>query len=150
MQSEEVATSTGFAGDHLALTIAGIEQQNVGVGDIICSPHNPVPVTTRFQAHVVIFAVTIPITKGLSVVMHQQSLVEPAVITKLIAQLHKSTGEVIKKKPRFLPKNSSAIVEIQVQRPICVELYRDVKQLGRVMLRVAGATIAAGLVTKIK
>lgn len=91
-----------------------------------------------------------PITRGLPVVLHQQCLVEAAVIRKLISHLHKSTGEVIKKKPKCLPKNSSAIVEIETQRPICVELYRDVKQLGRVMLRVEGATIAAGLITKIK
>lgn len=57
---------------------------------------------------------------------------------------------MIKKKPRCLPKNSSAIIEITMQNPICVELYKDIKQLGRVMLRVEGTTIAAGLVTKIK
>ena len=150
MQSDDVSITNGFAGDHVALTLSGIEQQNVGIGDIISSIHNSVPVTMRFQAHVVIFAVSIPVTKGLPVVLHHQSLVEPAVITKLIAQVHKSTGEVTKKKPRCLPKNTSAIIEIQTQRQICMELYRDVKQLGRVMLRVAGATIAAGLVTKIK
>ncbi|XP_034946876.1 HBS1-like protein [Chelonus insularis] len=147
---DENSLTTAFAGDHVALTLSGIDQPNVGIGDILCNPHKPVPVTSCFEAHVVIFAVAIPITKGLPVVIHIQSLVEPAVITKLIVQLHKSSGEVMKKKPRCLPKNSSAIIEISTQRPICLELYRDVKQLGRVMLRVSGSTIAAGLVTKIK
>ncbi|XP_071636118.1 protein HBS1 [Temnothorax longispinosus] len=149
LQSDEISTANAFAGDHVALTLAGIEQQNVGIGDIICNPQNPVPVTTCFQAHVVIFAIAKPITKGLPVVMHQQSLVQPAVITKLIAQLHRSTGDVIKKKPRCLPKNSSAIIEVATQTPICMELYKDIKQLGRVMLRLEGTTIAAGLITKI-
>ncbi|XP_024890064.1 HBS1-like protein [Temnothorax curvispinosus] len=149
LQSDEISTANAFAGDHVALTLAGIEQQNVGIGDIICNPQNPVPVTTCFQAHVVIFAIAKPITKGLPVVMHQQSLVQPAVITKLIAQLHRSTGDVIKKKPRCLPKNSSAIIEVATQTPVCMELYKDIKQLGRVMLRLEGTTIAAGLITKI-
>ncbi|KAG5343176.1 HBS1L protein, partial [Acromyrmex heyeri] len=149
LQSDEASTANAFAGDHVALTLAGIEQQNVGIGDIICNPQNPVPITTCFQAHVVIFAITKPITKGLPVVMHQQSLVQPAVITKLIAQLHRSTGDVIKKKPRCLPKNSSAIIEVATQTPVCMELYKDIKQLGRVMLRLEGTTIAAGLITKI-
>ncbi|XP_043286328.1 HBS1-like protein [Venturia canescens] len=147
--ADETATSNGFAGDHVSLTIAGIEQQNVAVGDVICSISNPVPVTTCFQAHVVIFSATVPVIKGLPVILHQQSLVEPATITKLIAQLHKSSGEVIKKKPRCLPKNCSAIIEVQTQRPVPMELYRDIEQLGRVMLRVSGVTVAAGLVTKI-
>ncbi|XP_011315119.1 HBS1-like protein isoform X2 [Fopius arisanus] len=150
MQIDDLSTTNAFAGDHVSLTLSGIDQQNVAVGDIICSPSRPVPVTTCFQAHVVIFTVAIPITKGVPVVLHVQSLVQPAVITKLIAQLHKSTGEVTKKKPRCLPKNSSAIIEIKTNQQICLELYRDAKQLGRVMLRVAGTTIAAGLVTKIK
>ena len=34
------------------------------------------------------------------VVLHYQSMSEPAQIRKLISQLHKGTGEVIKKKPR--------------------------------------------------
>ncbi|XP_076248465.1 translation elongation factor EF-1alpha (GTPase) HBS1 isoform X1 [Calliopsis andreniformis] len=150
LQIDEVSIPTAFAGDHVALTLSGIDQQNVGIGDIICNPQNPVPITTCFQAHIVIFAVKIPIMKGLPVIMHQQSLVQPAVITKLVAQLHRTTGEVVKKKPRCLPKNSSAIIEITTQNPVCMELYKDIKQLGRVMLRVEGTTIAAGLVTKIK
>ncbi|XP_043668152.1 HBS1-like protein isoform X1 [Vespula pensylvanica] len=150
LQADDASIVNAFAGDHISLTLSGIDQQNVGVGDIICNPQNPVPITTCFQAHVVIFSIAVPITKGFPVIMHQQSLVQPGIITKLIAQLHKSTGDVIKKKPRCLPKNSSAIIEIVTQTPVCMELYKDVKQLGRIMLRVEGTTIAAGLITKIK
>ncbi|KOC67452.1 HBS1-like protein, partial [Habropoda laboriosa] len=150
LQMDEVSITNAFAGDHVSVTLSGIEQQNVGIGDIICNPQNPVPVTTCFQAHIVVFAVKVPIIKGLPVVIHQQSLVQPAVITKLVRQLHRTTGETIKKKPRCLPKNSSAIIEIISQNPVCMELYKDIKQLGRVMLRVEGTTIATGLITKIK
>lgn len=150
IQIDDSPVANAFAGDQAALLLAGVDHQNIGIGDILCSLQNPVPVTTCFQAHIVIFNIKHPITKGIPIVIHQQSLIEPAVITKLIAQLHRSTGDEVKKKPRCLPKNSSAIVEITTQKAICMELYRDVKELGRVMLRVEGTTIAAGLVTKIK
>lgn len=150
MQTEEGTLKNAFAGDNVSLTLSGFDQENVGIGDIICSPSRPIPVTSTFQAHIVIFAIAIPITIGINVVIHAQSLVEPAIITKLISQLHKGTGEIIKKKPRVLPKNSSAVVEITTNRPICLELYKDVKQLGRIMIRYCGTTVAAGLVTKIK
>jgi len=71
------------------------------------------------------------------------------VITKLISQLHRGSGEVVKRHPRCLPKNTSAVVEITLNRPVSLELYRDVKELGRFMLRCSGVTIAAGLVTKV-
>lgn len=150
LQVDEVSVTNAFAGDNISLMLSGIDQQNVGIGDIICNPQNPVPVTTRFQAHIVVFTVKMPIIKGLPVVIHQQSLVQPAIITKLISQLNRTTGETIKKKPRCLPKNSSAIIEITTQNPACMELYKDNKQLGRIMLRVEGTTIAAGLIMKIK
>ncbi|KAH0947746.1 hypothetical protein HN011_000755 [Eciton burchellii] len=149
LQTDEISMTNAFAGDHIALILAGIEQQNMSIGDIICNPQNPIPVTTRFQTHVVVFAIAKPITKGLPVVMHQQSLVQPAIITKLIMQLHRNTGNIIKKKPRYLPKNSSAIIEVLTQNPVCMELYKDIRQLGRIMLRLEGTTIAAGLITKI-
>lgn len=85
----------------------------------------------------------------IQVLLHHQSLIEAANISKIKAQLHKSTGEVIKKKPRCLGSYSNAIVEIVVNKPICIELFRDVKELGRFMLRVAGTTVAAGLVTEL-
>ena len=50
---------------------------------------------------------------------------------------------------RCLVKNSSAVIELQLDRPVCIELYKDYKALGRFMLRYAGSTIAAGLITEV-
>lgn len=44
----------------------------------------------------------------------------------------------------------NAVVEIQTQRPVSLELYKDYKELGRFMLRYVGSTIAAGVVTEVK
>lgn len=46
-------------------------------------------------------------------------------------------------------KQSTALVEIEPTRSVCVELYKDFKELGRFMLRSGGSTIAAGIVTDI-
>ena len=50
---------------------------------------------------------------------------------------------------RCLTKNSTAVVELEIARPVCLELYQDYRELGRFMLRSEGSTIAAGLVTKV-
>ena len=40
-------------------------------------------------------------------------------------------------------------MEIEFEKPICLELYKDNKELGRFMLREGGHTIAAGLIEEV-
>lgn len=115
------------------------------IGDI----NNPIPITQRIRARIIVLNIKVPITIGTPVLLHQQSLIEPASIVKLNAQLNKTTVEVIKKNPRCLGSNSHAVVEIETSKAICIERYDDCKELGRIMLRVGGVTIAAGVVTNI-
>lgn len=146
---DDTLTTSAFAGDQITLTLSGIDISTITIGSVICHTKDVVSTATRFQARIIVFNVKVPITNGFPFVLHLQSLTEPAVIVKLKSQLHKGTGEVIKKNPRCLSNNSCALVEIETSKPICIEKYSKFKELGRVMLRVGGATIAAGLVTKI-
>jgi len=146
---EQVDSLTGFAGDHVVLTLVGPDQASVMAGMVLCDPSLPVPVATRFQARMVVFNIEVPITKGYPVVLHYGCVSEQATIKKLVSLLNKSSGEVVKQKPRCLTGNQSAVVEIVVSRPIPVELYKSNRELGRFMLRSGGHTIAAGMVTEI-
>eukprot|EP00090_Calanus_glacialis_P037688 TRINITY_DN6513_c0_g1_i1.p1 TRINITY_DN6513_c0_g1~~TRINITY_DN6513_c0_g1_i1.p1 ORF type:complete len:727 (-),score=240.56 TRINITY_DN6513_c0_g1_i1:146-2326(-) len=146
---EQMDSLTGFAGDHVVLTLVGPDQASVVAGMVLCDPSQPVPVATRFQARVVVFNIEVPITKGYPVVLHYGCVSEQATIKKLVSILNKSNGEVVKSKPRCLTGNQSAVVEIIVSRPIPLELYKSNRELGRFMLRTGGHTIAAGMVTEI-
>ncbi|KFW80935.1 HBS1-like, partial [Manacus vitellinus] len=137
------------AGDHVSLTLTGMDIIKINVGCVFCDPKEPIKVCTRFRARVLIFNIEIPITKGFPVLLHYQTVSEPATITRLLSVLHKSTGEVTKKKPKFLTKGQNALIELQTQRPVALELYKDFKELGRFMLRYSGSTIAAGVVTEV-
>ncbi|XP_013874357.1 HBS1-like protein [Austrofundulus limnaeus] len=138
------------AGDHVSLTVTGMDIIKINVGCVFCHPKEPIRVCTRFKARILLFNIEVPITQGFPVLLHYQTVSEPATIRKLISVLHKSSGEVLKKKPKCLSKGMNAIVEIQTQRPVSLELYKDYKELGRFMLRYVGSTIAAGVVTEIK
>ncbi|RWS26972.1 HBS1-like protein [Leptotrombidium deliense] len=147
---ENRGVNSAFAGDQVTITLTGCDPNNITIGSMLCDALNPSPVTSVIEARIVVFHnIEVPLTKGFPVALHYKCLSESAVLTKLISQLNKSTGEVVKRKPRFLAKNSSAEVQITINRPICVELYQDYKELGRFMLRSKGATIAAGMITKI-
>lgn len=113
-------------------------------------PSNPVPITSSFEAQIVVFDVRVPLTLGYQVVLHLGSLNEPASLTKLVEVLDKSTGEVVKRSPRCLTKGMTAKVQIKLsQRAIPLETFKDNKQLGRIMLRKGGETVAAGVVTEV-
>ncbi|KAF9423335.1 HBS1-like protein [Podila epigama] len=138
------------AGDSVLLTLSGIDILQVSNGSVLCAREAPIPVTTHFAAQIVVFDVKIPITVGFPIIMHQQSHNEPGVISKLVATIDKGTGEIVKKSPRHLSKNTTAMVEIKLNgRAIPLETFKDSKELGRVMLRKGGETVAAGIVTKI-
>ncbi|KAJ8270574.1 hypothetical protein GJAV_G00116610 [Gymnothorax javanicus] len=138
------------AGDHVSLTVTGMDIIKMNVGCVFCNTKEPIKACTRFRARILIFNIELPITQGFPVLLHYQTISEPATIRKLVSVLHKSSGEVLKKKPKCLSKGQNAVVEIQTQRPVALELYKDFKELGRFMLRYVGSTIAAGVVTEIK
>lgn len=139
----------GFAGDFISISLSGYDAQTIYSGCVLCELSSPIPVTSVLEARVVVFNIDYPIVRGHQVVLHYQSSSESAVVSRLLAELNKNTGEVIKKNPRMIKKNTHALIKIQLSRPICVEVYSDIRQLGRVMLRANGSTIAAGLVTKV-
>ncbi|XP_050031590.2 uncharacterized protein HBS1 isoform X1 [Dermacentor andersoni] len=146
---DELPVTQAFAGDQVALTLAGVDMIKVTTGSFLCDPTVPIRVSTRFQARLVVFNVEVPLTRGFPVVLHYQSTTEQASIHRILSQLNKVTGEVVRNKPRCLVKNTSGLVEIKVSRPICVELYKEFKELGRITLRSGGSTVAAGVITEV-
>ncbi|KAI7832726.1 P-loop containing nucleoside triphosphate hydrolase protein [Gamsiella multidivaricata] len=150
MEVNDEPTRWAAAGDSVLLTLSGIDILQVSNGSVLCARDAPIPVTTHFAAQIVVFDVKIPITVGFPIIMHHQSHNEPGTVSKLVATIDKGTGEIVKKSPRHLGKNTTAMVEIKLNgRPIPLETFKDSKELGRVMLRKGGETVAAGIVTKI-
>lgn len=126
----------------LESSIASLRAIPIAVSNSILLLH-PIPISCQLTQP------PLSLPQGFEAVFHYKSLSENASIQKLIASLDKSNGEVIRKFPRCLTKNSSGIVDIQLNRAICLELYQDYKELGRFMLRSKGTTIAAGIINKV-
>jgi len=149
VQHRHTVVKFAAAGDNVELGLVGIDFANLGVGKYLCDPAHPIPLVRTFKAQIITFRdLEMPILKGTQVVLHGQSMNEPATITRLYAILDKQTNEETKKRPRALGENVLASVRITPSRPICLELYSEFRQLGRVMLRDRGRTIAAGIVVE--
>ncbi|KAI8840847.1 P-loop containing nucleoside triphosphate hydrolase protein [Chytriomyces cf. hyalinus JEL632] len=149
IESNNEAIKWAVAGDNVVITLNGIDVQQISIGNVLCAPQSLVPVADVFQVKIVTFDIAIPLTLGVPIVLHHQSASTPGIISKLVSILNRASGEVIKKNPRALPKNVTAIVDIKLDKPICVELAKESRELGRVMIRSGSTVVAAGIVTEI-
>ncbi|KAF3849791.1 hypothetical protein F7725_019510 [Dissostichus mawsoni] len=55
------------AGDHVSLTVTGMDIIKINVGYVFCDPKEPVRVSTRFRARILLFNIEVPITQGFPV-----------------------------------------------------------------------------------
>ena len=80
-------------------------------------------------------------------ILHVHSLVEECEITALLAKIDMKTREKVKAK--FVKSGAVCIARVAVEKPICVELFDQVPQLGRFTLRDEGRTIAIGKIIRV-
>ncbi|CAI2318798.1 unnamed protein product [Caenorhabditis sp. 36 PRJEB53466] len=139
------------AGDFVLLTLQGtFEPESVQTGSVVvrAGPDTLIP-AKKFLVRLVVFEIATPIIKGARAELYSHALCVPCIFTKLTHTINKSNGEVLKQRPRFLAKNTSAVVEIETEHDIAAEPFTSCRALGRVTFRSAGNTIAAGIIEKV-
>ncbi|EOD32820.1 hypothetical protein EMIHUDRAFT_230439 [Emiliania huxleyi CCMP1516] len=65
------------------------------------------------------------------------------------AALSRGMPRVNGPRPRVLLPGGAAVVQLQLSRAVCVELYAACRPMGRVVLREGGKTLAAGTITAV-
>eukprot|EP01103_Thecamoeba_quadrilineata_P000015 TRINITY_DN1000_c0_g1_i1.p1 TRINITY_DN1000_c0_g1~~TRINITY_DN1000_c0_g1_i1.p1 ORF type:complete len:641 (+),score=139.19 TRINITY_DN1000_c0_g1_i1:1-1923(+) len=151
LRVNEESVPFASAGDNVDISVANVDISALSIGQFLCDPEAPIKTATRFVATIITFStLAYPLTLGAQVDLHYQTINEPAVISKLISLVDKSRGKGAKRNnPRCITESSQAEVEVTVIKPVCLELYSDMKQLGRFSLRESGRTVAAGVVTQL-
>ncbi|KAK2466434.1 hypothetical protein APHAL10511_002076 [Amanita phalloides] len=160
IDGEQINVPWAAAGSNVTLYLTAIDPVQLNIGSVLCSPSDLVPLVTSFSARIIVFDLQLPITAGASVELFHHSRDLPATISKLLTILDRTTGTVTKSNPRVLGKGVSAEVEISLRitsisgaassvRTIPIEPFSVNKEMGRVLLRRGGETIAAGIVLKL-
>lgn len=143
------------AGQNVTLYLSGCDANQLAIGSVLCPPSRPVRLVSKFTAQILVFDVSMPIITGTQVELFHHSVNVPAAITRLLAINEK--GQVVKTNPRVLQKGVTATVEITLRPPtgssrtaaIPLETAAENKEMGRVLIRRSGETIAAGMVTQL-
>ncbi len=147
--SAQQKASFALAGDAVELTLAHEDPSCFEIGSVVCSPADVIRVSDKIEVQIATLELAQPFTLGQSVVVHCHAATAQAKIGKLVCLHDPKTGEKAKKKPRLLKSFQTASVQLHLAKSICVDTYKDCPSLGRLVLRVGGATVAVGKVTKV-
>ncbi|KAK7369182.1 hypothetical protein VNO80_11217 [Phaseolus coccineus] len=149
LERDSNACTVARAGDNVAVTLQGVDGNQVMAGDVLCHPDFPVAAAKHLELKVLVLDGASPILVGTQLEFHIHHAKEPGRVSRILSVLDPKTGKVTKKSPRCLTAKQSAVIEVVLHESVCVVEFSSCKALGRVSLRSMGRTIAVGVVTRI-
>ncbi|MDY6865658.1 MAG: translation elongation factor EF-1 subunit alpha [Halobacteriota archaeon] len=148
MHHEEVTEA--LPGDNIGWNVRGISKNEIRRGDVCGPVDQPPTIADEFTAQVIVLQHPSAITVGYTPVFHCHTAQVACTIVEIKKKLDPATGGVKEENPDFIKSGDAAIVQIKPTRPLVIEKYKEIPQLGRFAIRDMGTTIAAGMVIDIK
>ncbi|AEO58793.1 hypothetical protein MYCTH_2306388 [Thermothelomyces thermophilus ATCC 42464] len=133
--SNDAPADWAVAGQNVVLHLSQIDPIHVRDGDIICDPAKPVLRADTFTLKALAFDILMP----MPVEVHRGRLNQAGRIAAIPALLDKTSGTVVKKKPKIVKPGMVARIVVKLESQIPLEAGQ------RVVLRSGGQTVAAGL-----
>lgn len=148
VHSQGAPVSVGRAGQNVELQIRDVEEESwLTHGQIICSPHQPLPFCSEFKVQILTLNYKIPLLTGQNVIVYALGTSQTGYIHQLVASLDKKNGKILRRKPRCIPRNSAGEIVIRTRKPICIDRFRDNQRLGRISIRRGDETVGVGIVS---
>ncbi|MBC7091269.1 MAG: translation elongation factor EF-1 subunit alpha [Nitrososphaeria archaeon] len=136
-------------GDNIGINLRGVSKQDIKRGYVIGLADNPPTVAKEFIAQVIIIYHPSAISAGYTPVLHAHTAQVATTFKELIAKIDPRSGQIVEEKPKSLKTGDSALVRLVPLRPLCIEPYSVIPQLGRFAIRDMGTTIGAGIVKEV-
>ncbi len=136
-------------GDNIGFSVKGIAKNDVHRGDVVGLASNPPTVAKEFIGQIIVIHHPTAIAAGYTPVLHTHTVTMATTFLELIQKVDPRTGQIVEEKPAFLKTGDGALVKFKPLRPIVIEEYSQIPQIGRFAIRDMGTTIAAGIVRKV-
>jgi elongation factor 1-alpha len=149
IETHHTKINEAIPGDNIGFNVRGIAKTDVHRGDVAGKSDKPPTVANEFIGQIIVVFHPTAIAAGYTPVMHAHTATTSATITELINKIDARSGQVTQEKPDFLKTGDAALVKIRPLRPLPIEAYSDIPQLGRFAIRDMGSTIAVGVVKEI-
>lgn len=154
--SKEELVRYAKAGENVKLRLSGVEDDTqISKGNVICDRESTVPCSDLFIAEIKLLTLLEhkPIfSSGYKSMMHIHTIQEECQLKEIdmLIEIDDNGDKTNKPKPKFATSGQTIVAKITVQRPICLEKYETIDQMGRFTLRDDGKTIALGKILKYK
>jgi elongation factor 1-alpha len=140
---------TAEPGDNIGFNVRGIGKGEIRRGDVMGHVDKPPRVVQEFVGQIIVIHHPRALAAGYTPVMHAHTAQVATTFIEIMSKIDPRTGETVQEKPDFIKQGDSALVKLRPVTPICLETYKDMKQLGRFAIRDSGRTVAVGIVQKI-
>jgi len=137
-------------GDNIGFNVRGISKQDVKRGDVVGHATNKPKVADEFTARVFILWHPSAIAVGYTPVIHAHTASIACRIVEIVGKVDPRTGQIVEKNPQFIKAGDIAIVKFKPIKPMVIEKYSEIPQLGRFAMRDMGKTIGIGTVIDVK
>lgn len=149
LETHHVKMPQAVPGDNIGFNIRGVAKGEIARGDVCGHTANPPSVAKEFIGQIIVVFHPTSIAQGYTPVLHTHTAQMACKFTELIRKINPRTGETVEEKPTFLKTGDSALVRFAPLRPISVEPYSAIPQMGRFAVRDMGTTVAAGIVKEL-
>jgi len=149
IETHHTKIAQALPGDNVGFNVRGIAKNEVHRGDVAGKPDNPPTVANEFVGRIIVVFHPTAIAAGYTPVMHAHTATTSATFTELLQKIDARSGQVTQEKPDFLKTGDAALVKIRPLRPLAIETYNEIPQLGRFAIRDMGSTIAVGVVAQV-
>ncbi|MFW9979768.1 MAG: elongation factor 1-alpha, partial [Candidatus Thorarchaeota archaeon] len=136
-------------GDNIGFNIRGIERKDLGRGDVAGPVDAPPTVAADYTGQVMVIQHPTAITVGYTPVIHAHTAQVACRFDELQKKLDQRSGQVIQENPDFVKKGESMIAKLVPLKPMVIEPYKELPQLGRFAVRDMGMTVAVGVVLSV-
>jgi elongation factor 1-alpha len=149
IETHHVRIPQALPGDNIGFNVKGIAKTDIRRGEVAGHPDKPPTIAKEFIGQLIVIAHPTAIAQGYTPVLHAHTATMAVTFSELIRKIDPRTGQVIEEKPTFLKTGDGAIVRLTPIRPIVIEPYSEIPQLGRFAIRDMGMTIAVGIVKEV-
>ena len=149
IETHHVQMPKAEPGDNIGFNVKGVAKNEIGRGEVMGHPDKPPTIAKEFIGQIIIIFHPTAVAVGYTPVLHAHTATVGVTFEELIRKLDPRTGQVVEEKPNFLKVGDSALVKMKPLRPMVIESYQDIPQLGRFAIRDMGSTIAVGVVKEI-
>jgi len=149
IETHHVRMPKAEPGDNIGFNVKGVAKQDIGRGEVMGHTDKPPTIAKSFIGQIIIIFHPTAVAAGYTPVLHAHTATVGVTFEELIRKIDPRTGQVVEEKPSFLKVGDSALVKMRPLRPMVIESFQDIPQLGRFAIRDMGSTIAVGVVKEI-